>query len=373
MKIILVGPAHPIKGGIASFNESLCRALNAQGHDAQIISFSMQYPGFLFPGETQYHSGPGPVDLKITTLINSVNPLSWNQVNALVENQKPDLVVVRYWIPFMAPCLASIARAARKHAKVIAIADNVIPHEKRLGDKILTGYFVKNVDGFIVMSKSVVDDLKDFTNRPSVFLPHPIYDVYGDKVPKLEAQEKLGIKLEAKHILFFGFIRKYKGLDLLLRAMGDARVQDLGVKLIVAGEFYEDQQYYMDLIDEHGIKDMVIIKTGFIPEEDVKYYFCASDMVVQPYRSATQSGITQIAYNFERPMLVTNIGGLPEIVSDGKVGYVVEPTPVSISDAIVKFYEGKMEGAFTKAAGVEKQRFSWKSFVAGLEKLASGL
>ncbi len=373
MKIILVGPAHPIKGGIASFNESLCRALNAEGHDAQIISFSMQYPGFLFPGKTQYHAGPGPNDLKITTLINSVNPLSWSRVNNLIENEKPDLVVVRYWIPFMAPCLASISKAARRHAKVVAIADNVIPHDKRMGDKMLTGYFVKHVDGFVVMSKSVVEDLKPFTNSPSAFLPHPIYDVYGDKISKTEAQNKLGIRSEDKHLLFFGFIRKYKGLDLLLRAMGDDRVQALGVKLIVAGEFYDDQQYYMDLIDECGIKDQVIMKTGFIPEEDVKNYFCAADMVAQPYRSATQSGITQIAYNFERPILVTNTGGLPEIVPDGKVGYVVEPEPKSISDAVVKFYQGNMEKAFTEAAAVEKERFSWKSFVGGLEKLASGL
>jgi len=373
LKIILVGPAHPIKGGIASFNESLCRALQSEGLDAQIISFSMQYPNFLFPGKTQYHSDAGPDDLKITTLINSIDPMSWRRVNALIESEKPDLVVVRYWIPFMAPCLASIAKSARKHAKVIAIADNIIPHEKRIGDQILTRYFVKHVDAFIAMSNSVVKDLKDFTNRPSSFLPHPIYDVYGSKVPKVEALRKLGLDPNDKHILFFGFIRKYKGLDLLLEALGEDELKKIGVKLLIAGEFYDDRKYYDDLIVKYGIEDLVIMRTGFIPEEEVRNYFCAADMVTQPYRSATQSGITQIAYNFERPMLVTNTGGLPEIVPDGKVGFVVEPDARSISEAIGKFYNRNLEEKFAANAAVEKDRFTWKSFVEGLQKLASGL
>ena len=242
----------------------------------------MQYPGFLFPGKKQYHSGAGPADLQITTMINSLNPLSWMRVNALIRNEKPDYVVVRYWIPFMAPCLASIAKSARQHAKVITIADNIIPHEKRLGDKLLTRYYVKHSDAFVAMSHSVVEEIKSFTSRPSVFLPHPIYDVYGEKIPKLEAQQKLGLNPENKHLLFFGYVRKYKGLDLLLRALGEERVQKLGVKLIIAGEFFDEQKYYDDLIVECGIQDDVILRTGFIPEEEVKYYFCAADMVTQP-------------------------------------------------------------------------------------------
>jgi len=373
LKIILVGPAHPIKGGIASFNESLCRGLNLQGIDAQIISFSMQYPEFLFPGKMQYHSDPGPQDLQITTMINSLNPLTWFRVNALIKREKPDVVVLRYWIPFMAPCLASIAKAARKHAKVITIADNIIPHEKRMGDELLTRYFTKTSDAFIAMSRSVVEELKQFTKAPTVFLPHPIYDVYGSKVPKLEAQKKLGLNPGDKHILFFGFIRKYKGLDILLNAMAENRIDKLGVKLIVAGEFYEDRLIYDAIVKEKGIGDRVIFKTGFIAEEEVRNYFCAADMVTQPYRNATQSGITQIAYNFERPMLVTNIGGLPEIVPDGRVGYVVEPNPGAIAEAIARFYENGDEERFAANAAIEKERFSWKTFVIELEKLASGL
>lgn len=370
MKIIIVGPAFPLRGGIANFNEALCRALNKAGHDTQIFSFSLQYPSLLFPGKTQFDNGNPPSDLKIITKINSINPFNWRNVANEICNENPDLLIVRYWLPFMAPCLGTIVKKVKKNskAKIIAITDNVIPHEKRMGDNTLTKYFVKQCDAFIAMSKSVLDDLKFFTDNPNTaFLPHPIYDIFGEKISKQEAMAHLKLNPNEKHILFFGFIRKYKGLDLLLEAMRDERIKKLGVKLIVAGEFYENDLRYKEIIRKHDLQN-IILKTHYILSEEVKYYFCASDMVVQPYRVATQSGVTQVAYHFERPMLVTNVGGLAEIVPK-TVGYAVEPSVQKIADAITDFYQNKRETEFSLNTVEGKKRFSWDSFIDGVMKL----
>lgn len=375
-KVIIVGPAFPLRGGIANFNEALCRAMNVAGIDTKIISFSLQYPGFLFPGKTQYDKGAGPEDILIETKINSISPLNWIAVAKQIKHEQPDYVVFRYWLPFMGPCLGTIAKRIKKgtNIKVIAITDNVIPHEKRLGDRMLTSYFIKQCDGFIAMSQSVLNDLKEFTdtNKKS-FLPHPIYDIFGEKVDKLSALKHLKLNAEDKYLLFFGFIRKYKGLDILLEAMADERIKKLGIKLIVAGEYYEDAAPYNEIIRKNGLENSVILKTEYIPSEEVRYYFCASDMITQPYKTATQSGVTQIAYHFERPMLVTNVGGLPEIVPNNKVGYVVDINSSSIADAIVDFYANKKEDTFTQNTIVEKQRFLWSAFVKGLQELYQSL
>lgn len=371
-KVIIVGPAFPLRGGIANFNEALCRAFRQAGINAKIISFSLQYPGFLFPGKTQYDTGTGPQDIAIETRINSVNPFNWISVARQIKNEKPDLVIFRYWLPFMGPCLGTIARLIRKGTsiKTIAITDNVIPHEKRFGDRPFTSYFIKQMDGFIAMSQSVLKDLSEFTGSDKkAFLPHPIYDIFGEKVSKQEALRHLGLSATDKHILFFGFIRKYKGLDLLLEAMADERIKALGIKLIIAGEYYEDAAPYNELIRKNGLESQVILKTEYIPSEEVRYYFCASDLVAQPYRTATQSGVTQIAYHFEKPMLVTNVGGLPEIVPHNKVGYVTAIDPKAVADAVIDFYSKNREEEFVRNTAVEKQRFLWSAFVDGVMKL----
>ncbi len=371
-KVIIVGPAFPLRGGIANFNEALCRAMNTAGIDTKIISFSLQYPSFLFPGKTQYDSGKAPADIAIETKINSIQPFNWLKVVKQIKQENPDYVIFRFWLPFMGPCLGTIARLVKKGTsiKCIAIVDNVIPHEKRFGDKAFTNYFIKQCDGFVAMSQSVINDLTEFTktNNKS-FLPHPIYDIFGEKVEKSTALKHLGLNESDKHILFFGFIRKYKGLDLLLEAMADERIKELNVKLIVAGEYYENAAPYNEIISKYGLENNVILKTHYIPKEEVAYYFCASDMIVQPYRTATQSGVTQIAYNYERPMLVTNIGGLPEIVPHNKVGYVTDIHPKAIADAIVDFYRNDREQPFSKNTSTEKQRFMWSSFVKGIQEL----
>ncbi len=374
MKIIIVGPAFPLRGGIANFNEALCRALNKQGHSTKIFSFSLQYPSFLFPGKTQFDNGVPPEDLNIATKINSINPFNWGRIANEICTENPDMVIVRYWLPFMAPCLGTIVKKVKSNSKikVIAITDNVIPHEKRWADKTLTKYFIKQCDAFITLSKSVLKDLKTFTDNPNTyFFPHPIYDIFGEKISKQDAITHLKLNANEKYILFFGFIRKYKGLDLLLEAMGDERVKNLGIKLIVAGEFYEDKYPYEEIIQKNNLQN-IILKANYIPSDDVKYYFCASDMIVQPYRDATQSGITQIAYHFERPMLVTNVGGLSEIVA-ASVGYAVDPSSSRIADAIVDFYQNNRERTFSLNTAEEKKRFQWSSFVDGVINLYNKL
>lgn len=369
MKVVLVGPAYPLRGGIADFNEALYKGFIESGHACRIFSFYFQYPSILFPGKTQFSTGPSPEGISIDSTISSINPFSWIKTAHRIIAENPDLVIVRYWLPFMAPALGSIVRLLRtKKIKVIAITDNVIPHEKRPGDKMLTRYFVKGCQAFVTLSQSVSDDLNVFVpDKPKVFLPHPIYSLFGSSVSKEDARKELNILPHEKLILFFGFIRPYKGLDLLLEAMHDSRVRDLGVRLMIAGEFYENEKHYAELLGKLG--DKVILHTSFISKEKVKNYFCAADLVVQPYRSATQSGITQIAYHFNRPMLVTNVGGLAEIVLQGKVGYVTEISATSIADAILDFYNNNRESEFSKNAQTEKARFSWTSFVQGIIRL----
>ena len=369
-KIIIIGPAFPYRGGIANFNNSLAVEYQNQGADVQVYSFSLQYPSFLFPGKTQYEEGEGPDGIKIFPIINSVDPFNWFKIARKVKNEQPDYVIIRYWLPFMAPCLGTIAKLIRKKIKVFAITDNVIPHEKRIGDNLLTRYFVKSCDAFLTLSSSVLDDLKQFTNtKEKIFIPHPIYDSFGEIVEKNKAKKNLGLDENGKYLLFFGFVRKYKGLDIMLDVMADKRIQDLEVKLIVAGEFYDNKEEYISQINSLNISKHVILRSDFIPEDQVKNYFCASDMITQTYRTATQSGVTQIAYHFERPMLVTNVGGLAEIVPHNKVGYVCDINSKQIADCIVEFYTQNKEEEFTENTKEEKKRFSWGQLVEGVDNL----
>jgi len=364
LKAVIVGPAFPLRGGIADFNEALAIAFQEEKIETSIYSFYFQYPKFLFPGTNQNAEGSPNSALKIHSTISSVNPISWWNTAKKIISEKPDFVVIRYWLPFMAPALGTIAKLLRrKKIHVIAITDNVIPHEKRPGDSAFTGYFVRNCDAFVTMSKSVLNDLSKFTSSAKKkFIPHPVYNIFGQAIPKSEARKKLSIQNDEKLILFFGFIRSYKGLDLLIEAMSDPALRDLNVKLLIAGEFYEDRKPYLDKIASIENGDRFILHTEFIGKESVKNYFCAADLIVQPYKSATQSGITQIAYHFGRPMLVTNVGGLAEIVTDKRVGYVTERTAGAIADAISDFYVNHRENDFAKNVLADREKFSWKNF-----------
>lgn len=368
MNITIIGSAHPLRGGgIATFNERMAEVLQQQGHRVIIYSFSLQYPSFLFPGKSQFTDEPAPKGLDIRSAINSINPFNWLSIGNRIKNERPDLVIIRYWLPFMGPCFGTILRRIKKnkHTKIVAITDNVIPHEARPGDMAFTKYFLKSPDGFLAMSRDVLKDLKNFTAKPSVFSPHPVYDNYGDAVSKAAARERLGLNLTDKYILFFGFIRKYKGLDILLEVMKDKQIRESGIQLIVAGEFYDDRATYDQQIAEYGIADSVKLFTEFIPNEEIKYYFSATDLVVQPYRTATQSGITQVAYHFEKPMVVTNVGGLAEVVPDGRVGFVTQPDPTEIATAIVRFFEEGIPN-LQENIQAEKQKYSWDTFLKNL-------
>lgn len=362
--IILVGPAFPLRGGIAHFNESFGRSLQKEGFAVELVSFYLQYPSILFPGKSQKAEGAPPEDLTIHNWISSIDPLSWKKAARKIIKRKPRLVVIRFWLPFMGPSLGAVAKRLRAHGiTVIGLVDNAIPHEPRGFDRLLSNRFFKNCDAFFTLSESVANDLHALApGRPTETSPHPVYDIFGDKIPMAQARQKLGLNPNGRYILFFGFVREYKGLDILLKAMAEPILADQNLNLIVAGEFYESREKYDQLIESLGIKENVIIRADYIPQEDVAAYFSAANLVAQTYRSATQSGVTQIAYHFERPMLVTDVGGLAEIVPDGKVGYVVNPQPGAIAEAIFRFFTQNKEDEFSRAVALEKQRFYWSHF-----------
>lgn len=369
--VIIIGPGHPLRGGLATFNQRLCKQFIDEGNECCIYSFSLQYPSFLFPGTTQYSTEPPPAGMEIYSIINSIHPMNWWQVGNALKRIRPDIIVVRYWLPFMGPALGTVLRRVKKnnHTRIVAITDNVIPHEKRPGDVAFTRYFLKSCDAFVTMSEKVLNDLRRFeATKPARQVMHPLYDNFGEPVSKTEARKKLGIDDNARIILFFGFIRKYKGLDLLLEAMPLA---DPSIRLLVAGEFYEDAKPYQEQIKKLNLQDKLILRTDFIPDSEVKYYLCAADAVIQPYRSATQSGVTPLAYHFEKPMIVTNVGSLPSLVPHEKVGLVCEPEPASLAAAINHYFE-LGEQHFIPHLRSEKEKYSWHNLVHAIEELAEG-
>lgn len=372
-QIVLLGTTWPFRpGGIATFNERLARALISDGNKVIIYTFSLQYPGFLFPGKGQYSDQPAPDDLEIRIRVNSVNPFNWISVGRELRKLSPDILIIRFWIPLMAPVLGTIARIVRKNhrTRIIALTDNIFPHERRIGDLILIKYFVKSIDGFVTLSHKVLDDLKKLRpSAPVLYTPHPLYDNFGEAVSREDALKHLDLDPDYRYLLFFGFIREYKGLDWLLTAFADARIRKFPVKLLVAGEYYSSPQKYEQIIRDNNLEDHVVLHTRFIDDAEVPFYFGAADLIVQPYKSATQSGVTQIAYHFEKPILVTDVGGLGEIVPDGEVGYTVSPDPEDITRAILDFLANRRSSEFIQHIKAGKSRFSWEKMVETLQKL----
>jgi glycosyltransferase involved in cell wall biosynthesis len=372
-RVVIIGPAYPLRGGLATFNQRLAAAFDEEGDACSIVSFSLQYPSILFPGKTQYSTESAPQNITIQPLINSINPYNWLKVGRYLQRLKPDLIVVRYWIPFMAPALGTVLRLVKrnKHTKIICIADNIIPHERRPGDNTFTRYFLKACDGFITMSEKVLHDLRKFEkHKPAQLVQHPLYDNFGLPLSKEAAREQLGLNGTDKIILFFGFIRKYKGLDLLLHAMKHEGLKKLNIRLLIAGEFYEDENDYLQIIKQNHLEEAVILHNHFIPDSEVKWHLCAADAVIQPYRAATQSGVTPLAYYFEKPMVVTNVGGLPALVPHLKCGIVCEPQPESIAQAILKFYE-LGESHFKPHIKTEREKYSWAALVNAITNMAT--
>ena len=369
MKITLLGPAHPYRGGLASIMETMAREYQSRGHEVRIYTFTVQYPSLLFPGKTQYVETPAPEDLHIERVMNTVNPLNWVCLGLRLKREKPDMVLMKYWTPFMAPCFGTIARIARTNGvtKFVCQIDNVEPHEHHIIDKPCNHYYLGAVDGFVYMSEQVHGELKAYTQAPAIFSPHPMFENFGKAVERDEACKKIGINPEENYTLFFGLIRDYKGLDLLLEAW--AKWLPEGRKLLIAGEFYASREKYIALIERLGLQDRVVLHDRFIADDDVKYYFSAADCLVLPYRTATQSGVTQIAYNFSLPMIVTRVGGLPEIVPDGRVGLVCEPNADSIATAMQQIYSGDTLSVMRENFAEERKRFSWAAMCDKLEEV----
>ncbi|MGB1219878.1 MAG: glycosyltransferase, partial [Flavobacteriales bacterium] len=340
MNIIIIGPAYPYRGGIADGNERLAKEFMTQGHKVHLHTFSLQYPRFLFPGKTQYKTEKKSKELIVSRSINSINPFNWFAVGKKIRKEKPDLVIIRYWIPFLGPCFGTLLRRIKKDKSipVISVVDNLIPHEPRLGDKMFTRYFSKPVDAFVAMSKSVLNDIEQLDKTKLKRLsPHPLFDNYGDKLARTEALNYLNLDKTKRYLLFFGLVRAYKGLDILLEAMQSPKLRAIDFQLIIAGEYYSNRSDYEDQLIQLKRENRLVEVQKFIPDAEIKYYFSASDLLVLPYKSATQSGVTQIAYHFNLPMLVTDVGGLKELCPPGKVGYVVEPKADEVAEAIVDF------------------------------------
>ena len=371
-KVVIIGTAHPYRGGIAAFNDRLARALKDENYEVSVWTFSLQYPAFLFPGKTQYSEAPAPEGIDVVRAVNSIHPLNWFRVGRKLRKMAPDYVIFAYWMSFFAPCYGTIAREAKRNGKTrcFGLIHNMIPHEPSLIDKLFPPYFVKAMDGFVALSESVLGDIEQFdhANKPKRFAPHPLYDHYGPRESRETALQNLDLDPSQRYLLFFGLVRAYKGLDLLLEAFADVRLAAMPLKLLVVGEFYDEKQSYLDLMQRLQLENRVVLVDRYVPDDAVKDYFNAADIVVQPYKSATQSGVTQVAYHFEKAMLVTDVGGLKEIVPP-EVGYVTPTEPSAIADALCDFFLNHRQADFEAGVAVEKQKYSWARMTETLSAL----
>ena len=372
MKIVLVGPFPPFRGGISDLNAALADHLSKR-HEIHAINFTTQYPKVLFPGKTQFKKGDSAQEVDSIRCLSSINPFSWRKTAYKIIDIDPDLVLFRFWLPFFAPAFSGVAKKIRKYsdATIMAICDNIIPHEERLLDTRLTKRFFGFIDSFIVLSKKVENELLSFIPEAKYkYSPHPIYSIFNNTLSKEQAKAELKLATK-KVLLFFGLIREYKGLDILINAMEKIKTELEDYTLLIVGECYENENKYTDLIKKAGITDNVKCHYSFIPDNEVGKYFSAADVVVLPYKTASQSGIVQIAYHFDTPVIVSNVGGLPEIVDEGKTGYCVEPNSNAFAKAIKAFYENDNISEMNSNISEYKSQFSWDAMVKAIEKLVN--
>lgn len=371
MKVCLIGPIHPLRGGIAHYNAQLGLEL-ANRHEIVAISFSRQYPALLFPGRTQLDPSPTPPGLTTEALLDSINPLSWGMAGKRIAEVSPDLMVVHWWHPFFGPSIGTAVRIARRRSRprVVFICHNITPHEPFPGTRALTRFALAPGDAWLVHSEGLQRELQSLdVQGPILTTPHPPGKAFGELMSRQEAQKRLG--LSGNTVLFFGLVRHYKGLPQLLQAM-PLVLNRLTCTLLVVGEFYEGRERCLDLIKTLGLAPYVRVIDQFVPDDEVSLYFSAADVVVLPYAAATQSGIAAIAHSFERPVITTRVGGLPEAVRDGETGLLVEPSnPAALAAAIIRFYEEKMEPTLRRNI-VQQRPFSWKELAATLETVAEG-
>lgn len=366
MKIAILSTAFPLRGGIAHFNGLLYKEL-ILNHDVTVFTFQRQYPSIFFPGKSQFEGEEMSEAIPSEQIIDSINPLNWIRAGERIREGSYDVLIFKYWMPFFAPCFGTISRIVKKNnkIKVLVICDNIIPHERKPFDFQLTKYFLNKADYFVVLSETVKKDLLSlYPEAKYNLLPHPVYSNFGDLIDKAEAKSHLNITAE-KIILFFGFIRDYKGLDTLLLAM--SKLKNKKVKLLIAGEFYSDKEKYLKIIQDKNLNDSVILRTDFIPTNEVKYYFSACDAVILPYKTATQSGIVQIAVHFKKPVIATNVGGISEVIKNDETGFIIEKeNPEAMAIAIDKFYLENKSAVFSNNMALLSDKYSWQNFTNGL-------
>jgi len=365
VRIFLIGPAPPWRGGISHHSSRLAEELSLH-HEVELITFSRQYPSFLFPGRNQKEEHRTGLSVPVTASIDSMNPLSWIRVGMELRKRAPALAIFAHSLPFFGPCYGTIAAIARrkKGIRTLFLCHNIIPHERHPGDMLLTRSAFRFADGFLVQSESVRRDLLRLVPDARVAMAHhPVYDGFGAPIGKEEARARLGLPA-GKLLLFFGYVRPYKGLRVLLRAI--SHLDD--VTLVVAGEFYEPEASYRSLIADLGIGHRVVVNNTYVPKEEIPAYFSAADAVVAPYLSATQSGIIQLAFNFDKPVIATNVGGLGEVVQPGVTGRLVPPDdPEALARGIREFYERGEEASLRRSLSRRKLEYSWSALAAAAE------
>lgn len=364
MKIVLVGTFPPFRGGISNFYHTMADRLSID-YDVHAINFTTQYPDLLFPGKSQFSETAAPISYNTERILSSVNPISWRKTAKRIIELQPDLIIFKYWMPFFAPVFASVLKKVKKNLDVNAmvVCDNIIPHEGRPMDTALTRKFFDQVDHFVVMSKSVEEDLLSLYPKANyAYSPHPLYDLFGTEIEQRSARSEIGVS-EDKLLLYFGLIRPYKGLDILIKSAKILKEKISNFKILAVGDCYDDPQIYHDLIKENDVDDVFDLRTEFVPDHKVSSYFSAADVVVLPYKDATQSGVVPVAYHFNTPVVVSDVGGLKEIVENDKTGYVVQPNKENIAQGIIKYYNNKDSIDFPEEIEKYKSRFSWEEFL----------
>ncbi len=371
-KLALVGPMYPYRGGIAHFLETMHSGLEARGHAVHSLTFTRQYPGFLFPGKTQLDQDPRSTQPIAHRVVDSIDPRSWFKAARIIAQLGSDAAIFKYWMPFLAPAFGTIARSlARRGIKIVAVVDNAIPHERHLGDAALGRYALGAVDGCVFMSESVGSDLKALGVEVSQrYVAHPVYDIFGETVDTLAARTTLDLPHDVPVLLFFGFIRRYKGLHVLLEAMPRIVQSVPNVRLVVAGECYDDEKSYRDMMVHHGMERHVRFDATYIPNAEVPVYFSAADVVVQPYISATQSGVAQVAFNFDTPLITTDVGGLAEVIRHEHDGLVVPPEdPEALAEAVIRFFKEGLHDQLREGVRQRKRAFGWDALYEAIESL----
>jgi glycosyltransferase involved in cell wall biosynthesis len=371
MKVAYLSTFYPYRGGIAQFNASLLQAFE-QKHEARAYTFTRQYPNFLFPGKTQYVTqGDNVTPINAARVLDSVNPFSYIAAAQKIKTFTPDILVMKYWMSFLAPSLGCVAGSMKKNTRVITIVDNAIPHEPKFFDKPFAKYLFNRVDGFVVMSEAVKRDVLTLKpNAKCLFAPHPLYNHFGSVENKLQSQYKLGLNPSKKTLLFFGLIRDYKGLDLLIEAFGQLPSD---YQLLIAGEPYGSFEKYEKQIAALPNAHDVHTEARYIGDDEVPLFFSAADVCILPYRSATQSGITSIAYHFNLPMIATNVGGLQESIRDGENGVVVAPAADDIAAGIKRFFAEGNKEKFAKNIAQLKKDLSWETLANAIADFSQTL